>query len=361
VGTAQLNSPPDQKPHTKIEYEMCDLYAVGGSGLASEDGMAERLFVHEVQLLGSKGEIVRVCAVFDDGTMICMMCSHIYKKIKHRLQGWKPSKHVLCMVNGTLVKSQATWTGKVRLGSIQVEGTIEVFNSSRGWSFLFGKPMLWVFKANHDYEWDTIQVRDSQSVTKLRNQIDSKYYMKHASGEMSMVTDWKQGGKDPLLAVSDEGKQLELGPEWLEVLTEDLEGATSTFTRQQDLFSQSRVDVVLKAIEISDDMTAEQREAVCNLIAKYADCFALSIREVIPAKDTTLRLNIPEEAQLPMKTCQHTFTPPQRRYLHKKILEMLEAGIIEQANLSKIKCMSQTMLGQKQHKGAGLMLEELQH
>jgi hypothetical protein len=119
--------------------------------------------------------------------------------------------------------------------------------------------------------------------------------------------------------------------------------------------------VVLKAIEIGDDMTAEQREVVHNLIAKYADCFALSVREVILAKDTMLRLNIPEEAQLPMKTHQCTFTPPQRRYLHKKILEMLEVGIIEQADPSKIKCVSQTTLGQKQHKGTGLMLEEPQH
>jgi hypothetical protein len=39
---------------------------------------------------------------------------------------------------------------------------------------------------------------------------------------------------------------------------------------------------------------------------------------------------------------------------------MLEAGIIEQADPSKIRCMSQTMLGQKQHNGAGLTLEELQ-
>jgi hypothetical protein len=118
--------------------------------------------------------------------------------------------------------------------------------------------------------------------------------------------------------------------------------------------------MVLKAIEISDDVTVEQREVVRNLIAEYADCFALSIREVIPAKDAMLRLNIPEEAQLPMKTHQCMFTPPQRRYLHKKILEMLEVGIIEQADPSKIKCVSQTTLGQKQHEGTGLTLEELQ-
>jgi hypothetical protein len=39
---------------------------------------------------------------------------------------------------------------------------------------------------------------------------------------------------------------------------------------------------------------------------------------------------------------------------------MLETGIIEHADPAKIKCISPTTLGQKQHDGAGLMLEELQ-
>jgi hypothetical protein len=88
----------------------------------------------------------------------------------------------------------------------------------------------------------------------------------------------------------------------LEVPIEDLEGAASTFTRQQDLFSQRQVDAVLKAIEISNDVTVEQKEVVCNLITKYTDCFALLVREVILAKDATLQLNISEETQLPTKT-----------------------------------------------------------
>jgi hypothetical protein len=114
--------------------------------------------------------------------------------------------------------------------------TIEVFDSGGGWSFLFGKPMLRTFKANHDYEWDMIQVRDNQSIAELRNQIDSEYYVKCASEETLVVTDWKQDDKDPLLAVGNEDEQL--APEWSEVLTEDLEGAASAFTRQQDPFSR---------------------------------------------------------------------------------------------------------------------------
>jgi hypothetical protein len=143
--------------------------------------------------------------------------------------------------------------------------------------------------------------------------------------------DWKHLYKSPVLAVNNEDEQLEPGPEWAEVPTEGLGEATSTFTRQHDLFSQKQVDALLKAIEIGGDVTAEWREVVHNLIAKYADCFTLLVKEVILAKDATLWLNIPE-AQLPTKMHQCTFTPPQRRYLHKKILEMLEVGIIEWAN-----------------------------
>jgi hypothetical protein len=181
--------PLNSESHTEIEYDMCDLYAVGGSGVVSKNEPAERPFVHKVQLLGPKGEIVRVHVVFNDSAMICTMCAQIYKKVKHQLKGWQPSKCVLHMANGALVKSQAMWTGIVRLGSIQVQGTIEVFDSRGGWSFLFGKPMLRAFKANHDYELDTIQVRDSQSVTELTNQIDTEYYAKWANGEAPVVTD----------------------------------------------------------------------------------------------------------------------------------------------------------------------------
>jgi Reverse transcriptase (RNA-dependent DNA polymerase) len=39
---------------------------------------------------------------------------------------------------------------------------------------------------------------------------------------------------------------------------------------------------------------------------------------------------------------------------------MLEAGIVERADPAKIKCVSATTLGQKQHEGVGLTLKELQ-
>jgi hypothetical protein len=63
---------------------------------------------------------------------------------------------------------------------------------------------------------------------------------------------------------------------------------------------------------MGDDLTDSERDKVRKLIATYADCFALSVREVVPAKDARLSLAIPADVQLPRKARQQTFTPPQR-------------------------------------------------
>jgi hypothetical protein len=83
-----------------------------------------------------------VRAVFDDGAMICAMSIDVFKQVKHQLEGWLPSTHILCMANGALVPSQAAWTGTFKIKGVKACGTFEVFNSGSGWSFLFGKPML---------------------------------------------------------------------------------------------------------------------------------------------------------------------------------------------------------------------------
>jgi hypothetical protein len=148
--------------------------------------------------------------------------------------------------------------------------------------------------------------------------------------------------------------------EGVEIVTDNLEPNKGMFTRQSEPFKGKRIEAVLRAVQIGTDLSEEQHATVRNLIATYADCFALSVREVIPAQGARLDLNIPHDASLPLKVWQRAFTPPQRQYLHHKVLEMLDAGIIERADPAKIKCVSQTTLGQKQHDGAGLTLEELQ-
>jgi hypothetical protein len=351
-------------PSTENEYQVCDLYMVGRAKIQEASEEEAKLFIYEVWLLGPSREIVQVHAIFDESAMIGAMCITIFEKVKHRLHSWHPSKHMLCMVNGALVQSQAMWTGTIDLNSVRVQGTLEVFNSRGGWSFCFGKPMLKAFRANHNYEKDKIQVRNNEKTVELENQIDSPYYASKEGKTMPKMVDWKQHQPnlhvDPILAISDEHREYELGPEWAEVTTEVLEHKADTFTRQTNLFNQRQVNALLKAIAIGDDLSKDQKAKVHSLIATHADCFALSVKEIILAENATLNLNILEGMQLPVKTCQHTFTPPQRQYLHRKILEMLEAGIIKHTDPSKVRCVLPTTLGQKQHKGARLTLEELQ-
>lgn len=61
------------------------------------------------------------------------------------------------------------------------------------------------------------------------------------------------------------------------------------------------------------------------------------------------------------KVCQKALTPPQKEYLHKKIDELLAAGIIERCSPSKVKCVSPIALAKKVHKGQGLMIDKLKH
>ena len=104
-----------------------------------------------------------------------------------------------------------------------------------------------------------------------------------------------------------------------------------------------------------------EREAVHALVEEYADIFAFSVNEVFTVEGAVHRLNIPVDTKFSKKVHQRPLTPPQWQYLHVKIDEMLEAGVIWQCKPSKVKCVSPTTLEKKAHQGSGLPLVELQH
>jgi hypothetical protein len=205
-------------------------------------------------------------------------------------------------------------------------------------------------------------VSNTKKSAVLTNQIGNPYYARQALQGAPLTTDWKQGQKGVSIVVNslDEisGQEEQKGK--AQGHQESRKAGAPVPGRQTDPFHPRSVEAVLRAITIGDDLSDSQWKEVSKLVGTYADCFALSVHEVIPAKDARLHLNIPADAQLPTKARQCTFTPPQRCYLYKKILEMLNAGIIEHTDPAKIKCVSATMLGQKQHEGIGLTLEELQ-
>ncbi|KAG2058756.1 hypothetical protein BDR06DRAFT_836973, partial [Suillus hirtellus] len=115
-------------------------------------------FLQHISFTGLQGEIIQIKALFDEGAMISAMCLSIFNKIKHRLGSWMMSTQHLRMANGTIVPSQAIWTGNIMIGGIQVQGEFEVFDGGGEWKFLFGKPILQVFKAIHNYRMDQVQI-----------------------------------------------------------------------------------------------------------------------------------------------------------------------------------------------------------
>ncbi|KIJ89816.1 hypothetical protein K443DRAFT_32029, partial [Laccaria amethystina LaAM-08-1] len=60
--------------------------------------------------------------------------------------------------NGALVDAipVGCWKGTIELGGATVTGSFKVFDSNGGWDFLFGKRLLMVFNAVHDYATDEV-------------------------------------------------------------------------------------------------------------------------------------------------------------------------------------------------------------
>lgn len=198
-----LVTPDAHVSPTTNETDIVDLYTAGHASLnKAQMRTGEAVpFIHQVKLEGPNGELVRIWALFDDGAMVPAMCSSIFDKVKHRLHNFQPSVKRLRMANGTIVASEAQWSGIIELDGVRTRGQFEVFNSGGGWAFLFGKPMLQAFRAIHDYNNDSIKIaNDSRSAT-LMNQVAHPHAMQQVENGISLTMDIKQrailvGGKN---------------------------------------------------------------------------------------------------------------------------------------------------------------------
>ena len=87
-----------------IEPTIVDLYTVGAN--VNEKGKNNtRPFIHQIQIQGLQGEVVRVWATFDEGALMEAMSTETFEKAKHRMGALAPSSLLLRMVNGTIVRS----------------------------------------------------------------------------------------------------------------------------------------------------------------------------------------------------------------------------------------------------------------
>ena len=132
-------------------------------------------------------------------------------------------------------------------------------------------------------------------------------------------------------------------------------------TQATDPFKPERVVHVVMEVTIGEDLTEEQRASVEAIIREFADCFALSMKEVNAIPGTVHKLNIPEGTKFQIKIPLHSYNPVQHAYLESKIDEMLEGEVIHKIHLRDICFVAQTVLAQKPHKGQGLAFNKLKH
>jgi hypothetical protein len=125
-------------------------------------------------------------------------------------------------------------------------------------------------------------------------------------------------------------------------------GDTSVFTRLKP-HKLEHVAAVLEAVTIGPDLTQEQRSRVQAFVSEFADCFVLSMKEVIPIPGAEHTMNIPADTMFSTKVHLRPTTSAQKVWYNGVIDKMLEAGIIEPIDPKDTKCVSPTTLAQKAH------------
>ncbi|KAL0565474.1 hypothetical protein V5O48_016552 [Marasmius crinis-equi] len=102
--------------------------------------------------------------------MIAGISRQLYEEIKEDTKGWGESMMWMRMADGALVPGIASWNGTVRVKGLEVESSLEVFDSGGQWEVLFGKPLLEKFKAVHDFEKEELVVRKGKELRRIFNE-----------------------------------------------------------------------------------------------------------------------------------------------------------------------------------------------
>ena len=371
----EIISPAVDVLSTTQNNNIVDLYSVGHKEVTRTmcDTGVEVPFQNTLHLLGPQGEIVRVTALFDGCAMVSAMCVTVFEKVKHRLGEWRMSDKQLRMGNGVIIPSLAVWRGKMRLAEVTVEGEFEVFDSGGSWAFLLGKPLLRTFQAEQAYETDTVSIynNNNKRITLLNEiniprtggdkpgvnlTLDVKQHDRTTGGSSIMNPPPREVPNDSIRDLSETNTNTTALPVNITTTTQE-----AILTREHDPYKPERVKRILQEVTIGPDITEAQRTTVQELLKEYADCFALSIKEVNAIPGAVHKLNIPEGATFRTKIPPRSYNPDQRAFVNAKVDEMLEAGIIRPIHPSEVRFVAQTVLAQKAHDGQGLSIEELKY
>jgi len=141
----------------------------------------------------------------------------------------------------------------------------------------------------------------------------------------------------------------------------DAQAEDAIFTHHTKPFLLERVTKVVELVQIGNNITVSQREAVELLIAEFANCFALSLSEVNLIPGTVHKLNVPEDVTFHTKIPQCSFNPDQWAFMEAKVDKMLKGRIIHSIHPGDVKYVAPSVLAQKMHGNTGLSLDELKH
>jgi hypothetical protein len=133
------------------------------------------------------------------------------------------------------------------------------------------------------------------------------------------------------------------------------------YTRHTDPFKLERIKQIFSEVLIGPDTAFEERCEVENLIAKFADCFALAMSKVNTVPGVVHKLNIPPGTKFCTRIPQRSLNPVQKEYLHAKVNEMVRVEIIAPVHPRDVRAVAPAVFSKKTHKGQGLLPDELKH
>ncbi|KAF9232043.1 hypothetical protein BU15DRAFT_81671 [Melanogaster broomeanus] len=339
-------------------------------------------------LRGPRGECVRFLAIIDNGAMINAIDTAAYQRIARRINPLSPSDRTLRMADGSLVASTGVWSGMLEWGPIKVSTTFEVFPSGGSWRMLVGKPLLEQVQAVHNYGLDSIALPHNGSVHILRNFTSFRPLPTPSLPtaisfpSVSRFSSTPHIGQEPItvstvtprppIAGTQQSKTIEL-PISNTSIAEDLHDigdvfgeppsipADDIFTRTtaQGPFYPPRVQTIVEMVKYGNDLTQDQHQTLKDLVAEFADTFALSVKEVKPLDFATFRLNIPPGSTFSKKVGQRPLTPAQKEYLFPLLDDFNKAGLTRFIRADEVKAIVSTVLAQKTHEAASLTLDEI--
>ena len=280
------------------------------------------------------------------------------------------------MANGSLVASSGIWNGTPEWGPLHVHTSFEVFPSGSSWCMLMGKPLLEQIKAFQDYRLDSITVHTNNKSHQFHNFSSFRPLPSPSLPTAISFPDVAQfapppGNQDPpdtssaLVTSPDQTHDVAVieAPELLigDVFAHQTVNVDhNIFTRltEKGPFYPPHIQKIVDSIVVGS-LEPHELQEVHDLVAEFADIFALSVKEVKPVTHIKYQLDIPPNAALLVKVNQQSLTMAQKEFYFPHLMEFIEASVLKPIHVCKVKAAHPTVLAQKAQKAPGLTIEEI--